>query len=84
MGKVLGEFLVIAARSITDPTEDRRGNQNFTLKLLTNSFPPDSETFKRSDARTDFEPKSSQPNKLGLMRIARSSSFNNCGDFNLD
>jgi hypothetical protein len=46
MGKVLGEFLVIAARSITHPAEDRRGNQNFTLKLFTNSFPPDSETFK--------------------------------------
>jgi hypothetical protein len=51
MGKVLSEFLVIAACRITDPASDRRGNQNFTLELFVNSFPPDSETFKQ---RTSF------------------------------
>jgi hypothetical protein len=49
MGKVLSEFLVIAACRITDPASDRRGNQNFTLELFTNSFPRDSDTFKRLD-----------------------------------
>jgi hypothetical protein len=49
MGKVLGEFLVIAACRITDPASDRRGNQNFTLELFTNSFPCDSDTFKELD-----------------------------------
>jgi hypothetical protein len=46
MGKVLSEFLVIAACRITDPANDRRGNQNFTLELFSRSFPLDSETFK--------------------------------------
>jgi hypothetical protein len=50
MGKVLSEFLVIAACRITDPASDRRGNQNFTLELFINSFPSDSETFKQLDA----------------------------------
>jgi AbiU2 len=50
MGKVLSEFLVIAACRITDPVNDRRGNQNFTLELFTNSFSPDSDTFKQLDA----------------------------------
>ena len=49
MGKVLSEFLVIAACRITDPASDRCGNQNFTLELFTNSFPPDSETSKTLD-----------------------------------
>jgi len=47
MGKVLSEFLVIAGCRITDPASDRRGNQNFTLELFTNSFSRDSETFKQ-------------------------------------
>lgn len=47
MGKVLSEFLVIAGCRITDPASDRRGNQNFTLELFTNSFPRDSATFKQ-------------------------------------
>jgi hypothetical protein len=50
MGKVLGEFLVIAACRITDPASDRRGNQNFTLELFANNFPRESETFKELDA----------------------------------
>jgi hypothetical protein len=47
MGKVLSEFLVIAACRITDAASDRHGNQNFTLELFANSFPHDSETFKQ-------------------------------------
>jgi hypothetical protein len=50
MGKVLSEFLVIAACRITDPASDRRGNQNFTLELFANTFPRDGETFKQLDA----------------------------------
>jgi AbiU2 len=50
MGKVLREFLVIAACRITDPAADRRGNQNFTVEWFTNNFPRDSETFKQLDA----------------------------------
>ena len=50
MSKVLSEFLVIAACRITDPASDRRGNQNFTLELLTNSFPRDSEAFNKFNA----------------------------------
>jgi hypothetical protein len=47
IGKVLSEFLVNAGCKITDPTVDRRGNQNFALELFANSFPPDSDTFKQ-------------------------------------
>lgn len=50
MGKVLSEFLVMAACRITDRASDRRGNENFTLELFTNSFPSDSKTFKQLEA----------------------------------
>jgi AbiU2 len=50
MGKVLGEFLVIAACRITDPAVDRSGNQNFSLELFANSFPQDGDAFKQLDA----------------------------------
>jgi hypothetical protein len=50
IGKVLGEFLVIAACRITDPVDAGRGRQNFTVELFTNNFPPESEAFKKLDA----------------------------------
>jgi hypothetical protein len=49
IGKVLSEFLVIAACRITDPATDRGGNQNFTMELFANSFPSESETYKQLD-----------------------------------
>jgi hypothetical protein len=49
IGKVLGEFLVIAACRITDPMDAGRGRQNFTVELFTNSFLPESEAFKKLD-----------------------------------
>jgi hypothetical protein len=49
IGKVLSEFLVIAACRITDPASDRRGNHNFTVELFAKSFPAESETFKQLD-----------------------------------
>lgn len=50
MGKVLGEFAVIAACRITDPATDRQGNQNFTIELFINGFEPASDTYKVLDA----------------------------------
>jgi hypothetical protein len=47
MGMVLGNYMVIAACRITDPVDARRGRQNFTVELFTNSFPPQSDTFKK-------------------------------------
>jgi hypothetical protein len=47
IGKVLTEFLVIAACRITDPANDHRGNQNFTVELFQNSFSPESATSKQ-------------------------------------
>lgn len=49
IGKVLGDFIVIAACRITDPVDAGRGRQNFTVELFTNSFPAGSETFKKLD-----------------------------------
>jgi hypothetical protein len=47
VGKVLGEYLVIAACRITDAEDAGRGKQNFTVELFANSFPPDSDAFKK-------------------------------------
>jgi AbiU2 len=49
MGKVLSEFLVTAACRITDRAIDGRGNENLTVELFVNSFPPESETHKQLD-----------------------------------
>jgi hypothetical protein len=50
IGKVLGEFLVIAACRITDPADAGRGRQNFTAQLFVSSFAPESEAFKQLEA----------------------------------
>jgi hypothetical protein len=47
IGKVLREYLVIAACRITDDVDAARGRQNFTVELFANSFPPNSEAFKK-------------------------------------
>jgi hypothetical protein len=47
VGKVVCEYMVIAACRVTDPVDAGRGRQNFTLELFTNSFPSESETFKK-------------------------------------
>src|SRR4029077_391432 len=47
IGKVLGDFVIIAACRITDAADAGRGRQNFTVELFANSFPPDSDTFKK-------------------------------------
>jgi hypothetical protein len=47
MGMVLGRYTVIAACRITDPVDAGRGRQNFTVELFTNSFPPESDAFKK-------------------------------------
>jgi hypothetical protein len=47
IGKVLNDYMVIAACRVTDPVDAGRGRQNFTAELFTNSFPPESETFKK-------------------------------------
>jgi hypothetical protein len=47
IGKVLGEYLVIAACRMTDAEDAGRGRQNFTVELFANSFPPDSDAFKK-------------------------------------
>ena len=41
IGKVLIEYVVIAACRITDPVDAGRGRQNFTVELFASSFPPD-------------------------------------------
>jgi hypothetical protein len=50
IGKVLGDFIIIAACRITDPANASRGRQNFTAQLFVNSFPPESEAFEQLDA----------------------------------
>jgi hypothetical protein len=50
IGKVLGDFLVIAACRITDPTDAGRGRENFGVELFANSFPPEDETFGKLHA----------------------------------
>ena len=49
IGKVLGNFLIIAACRVTDPMDAGRGKQNFSVELFTNSFPTESEAFKKLD-----------------------------------
>ena len=49
IGNVLRDYIVIAACRITDPVDAGRGRQNFTVELFRNSFPPESETFKKLD-----------------------------------
>jgi hypothetical protein len=49
IAKVLRDYIVIAACRITDPVDAGRGRQNFTAELFRNSFPPESETFKKLD-----------------------------------
>lgn len=46
VGKVLGNFLVIAACRVTDPADAGRGRENFTVELFANSFPPEEDTSK--------------------------------------
>ena len=41
IGKVLGDYTVIAACRVADPADAGRGRQNFTVELFTNSFPPE-------------------------------------------
>jgi hypothetical protein len=50
IGKVLGNFLVIAACRITDPADAGGGRQNFTTELFVNSFARDSDAFRRLEA----------------------------------
>ena len=47
IGKVLGDFLVIAACRVTDPADAGGGKQNFSVELFANSFPRGSEAFKK-------------------------------------
>jgi hypothetical protein len=47
IGKVIGEFLVIAACRITDRADAGGGRQNFTVELFANSRSPDNEAFKK-------------------------------------
>lgn len=47
VGKVLREYLVIGACRITDAEDAGRGRQNFTVELFANSFPPESDAFKK-------------------------------------
>jgi hypothetical protein len=50
IGKVLRDFVVIAACRVTDPADAGRGRQNFTVELFADSFPPESEAFRQLHA----------------------------------
>jgi hypothetical protein len=45
--QVLTEYIIISACRVTDAAKDRRGNENFTVELFLNNFPPESETYKQ-------------------------------------
>jgi hypothetical protein len=47
IGKVLGDFLVIAGCRVTDPADAGGGKQNFSVELFADSFPPESEGYKK-------------------------------------
>ena len=47
IGQVLGEFLVNAACRVSERASDASGNENLTIELSLENFPPDSETHEK-------------------------------------
>jgi hypothetical protein len=53
LAQVFAEFVINAACRITEPPVDRRGNENFSVGLFTNSFAADPQTYETLDSLRD-------------------------------